>query len=82
MWLWWVYGIGVLFVVVPVVLLLAVWIVRTALEIARYARDIVGDAELLASRLEPVTGLERTAELAAVAREGTTRYVEALGRRE
>lgn len=81
MWLWWVYGVVILVVVVPVVLLLAVWIVRTALEIARYARDIVGDAESLAGRLEPVAELERTAELVSVARDGTTRYVEALGRR-
>lgn len=73
MWLWWVYAVVVL-AVTPLVLVLAVRIVRTALEIHRYAGEIRLHSGGIASALEPAPpALTRTSHLVATVRADVTR---------
>lgn len=75
MWLWWIYTAVVLVAVTPLVLLLAVRIVRTALEIHRYGGDIRTHARGIGDALEPApAALTRTAELVAAVRSELERH--------
>lgn len=65
MWLWWVYSALVFVVVTPIVAFLAVRIVRTALEILRYADEIRTHGGGIVTALEPLPALSHTVELVA-----------------
>lgn len=79
MWLWWIANIVLLVVVVPVVLLLANRVIRPAVEIQRYADDILEHGVLLSGNLDPVPAVADTRDLVGAAKGLSVRYVEAVG---
>ncbi len=79
MWLWWIGNAVLLVAVVPVVLLLANRVMRPALEIKRYAADIVEHGAGLDKNLEPVPAVADTRDLVSSAKGLAVRYVNAAG---
>lgn len=79
MWLWWVGNALLLLAVVPVVLLLANRVLRPALEIERYADDILEHGVELTTNLDPVPALADTQRLVAETKDLAVRYVGAAG---
>lgn len=77
MWLLWVANALLLFVVVPVVLLLANRVIRPAVEIQRYADDILEHGVGLTENLVPVPAVADTRELVGSAKELAVGYVNA-----
>lgn len=76
--LWWIANVLALLVVVPVVVLLANRVVRPAVEIQRYADDILEHGVGLTQNLEPVPALLDTRVLVAEVTANAVRYVTAL----
>lgn len=76
--LWWIGNAVLLVVVVPVVILLANRVIRPAVEIDRYASDILEHGVGLTKNLEPVPALLDTQALVEVAKGHAVRYVVAL----
>ena len=76
--LWWIANAVALLVVVPVVILLANRVIRPAVEIERYANDILEHGVGLTKNLEPVPALVDTQALVEVAKGHAVRYVTAL----
>jgi hypothetical protein len=76
--LWWIANAVALLVVVPVVILLANRVIRPAVEIERYAADILEHGVGLTKNLEPVPALLDTQALVEVAKGHAVRYVTAL----
>ncbi len=76
--LWWIGNAVLLLVVVPVVILLANRVIRPAVEIDRYASDILEHGVGLTKNLEPVPALLDTQALVVVAKGHAVRYVVAL----
>lgn len=79
MWLWWIANAVLLLVVVPLVLLLANRVMRPALEIRRYADDILEHGVGLTKNLEPVPAVADTRDLVSAAKGLAVRYVTAAG---
>ncbi|NND76527.1 MAG: hypothetical protein HKN44_16150 [Ilumatobacter sp.] len=79
MWLWWVGNAALLLVVTPVVLLLANRVIRPAVEVRRYADDILEHGVLLTEQLEPVPALVDTREFVGAAKSLSVAYVGAVG---
>lgn len=79
MWLWWLADAVLLLVIVPVVVLLANRVLRPALEIQRYADDILEHGVALTENLEPLPALAETRDLVASAKGLAVRYVDAVG---
>lgn len=77
MWLLWVANALLLFVVVPVVLLLANRVIRPAVEIQRYAEDILEHGVGLTENLVPVPAVADTRELVSTAKDLAVGYVTA-----
>ncbi len=77
--LWAMSAIGLL-VVAPVVVALASYVIRPALEAARYADDILAHGVGIAAAVEPVPALVTTRELTAEVTENAVAYVGALRR--
>ncbi len=69
-----------LFVVAPLVVLLATHVIRPALECARYADDILEHGVGITAALEPVPALVTTRELVAEVTANAVAYVGALRR--
>ena len=80
MWLWWIGNVIALLVVVPLVVLLANRVIRPAVEISRYADDILEHGVLLTQNLEPVPVLADTGGLVDGITGESVRYVTALHR--
>lgn len=80
MWLWWIGNIAALLVVVPLVVLLANRVIRPAVEISKYADDILEHGVLLTQNLEPVPVLADTVGLVDGITGEAVRYVTALHR--
>ena len=78
--LWWVANVVALVVVIPLVVILANRVIRTALEINRYADDILDHGVVLAANLEPVPALLETRALVGQAKGNAVEYVTALDR--
>lgn len=78
--LWVVSAIG-LFVVAPLIVVLATRVVRPALECARYADDILAHGLGITAALEPVPALLETRRGVADVASHATAYVAALRRR-
>lgn len=78
MWLWWIGNAVLLGVVVPVVLLLANRVMRPAVEIRRYADDILEHGVVLTEHLAPVPAVADTRDLIAAAKGLAVRYVTAV----
>lgn len=79
MWLWWLGNAALLFLVTPLVLLLANRVIRPAVEVQRYADDILEHGVLLTEKLEPVPAIVDTRDLVAAARSLSVAYVGAVG---
>ncbi len=79
MWLWWIGNAVLLFAVVPAVLLLANRVLRPAIEIQRYADDILEHGVGLTENLEPVPAIAETRDLVSSARTLAVGYVGAAG---
>ena len=79
MWLWWVGNAVLLFVVVPVVVLLANRVLRPAVEVQRYADDILEHGVGLTVNLEPVPAVAETRALVGSAKDLAVGYVGAVG---
>ncbi len=77
--LWTASAVG-LFVVAPVVILLATNVIKPALECARYADDILEHGVGITAALEPVPALLTTRELVAGVTQNAVAYVGALRR--
>ncbi len=77
--LWVASAVGLL-VVAPLVILLALNVIRPALECARYADDILEHGVGITVALEPVPALVRTRELVAEVTRHAVAYVGALRR--
>ncbi len=78
MWLWWIGNAVLLLAVVPLVLLLANRVLRPAVEIQRYAEDILEHAVGLAENLEPVPAVAETRSLVSSAKDLSVGYVGAV----
>lgn len=76
--LWWIANVLALVVVVPVVILLANRVVRPAVEIQRYADDILEHGVGLTQNLEPIPALLDTRALVSEVTANAVRYVTAL----
>ena len=79
MWLWWIANVALLFVVTPVILLLGNRVLRPAVEIQRYAGDILEHGVLLSSNLDPVPAVADTRDLVSAAKGLAGGYVGAVG---
>lgn len=79
MWLLWLANALLLLLVVPLILLLANRVIRPAVEISRYADDILEHGVGIAANLDPVPALIDTRDLVTVAKGHAVRYVVALG---
>ncbi len=79
MWLWWVANVLLVLVVVPLILLLANRVIRPAVEISRYADDILEHGVGITANLDPIPALIDTRDLVVVAKGHAVRYVVALG---
>jgi hypothetical protein len=77
--LWVMTAIGLL-VVAPLVVALASYVIRPALECARYADDILEHGVGITAAVEPVPALATTSELTAEVAENAVGYVTALRR--
>lgn len=77
--LWTMSAIGLL-VVAPVVVLLATYVIRPALEAARYADDILEHGVGITAALEPVPALITTGEIVEEVTSNAVAYVGALRR--
>lgn len=78
MWLWWIGNAVLLLVVTPVVLLLANRVIRPAVEVRRYADDILEHGVLLTKHLEPIPAVAVTRELVGAAKSLSVAYVGAV----
>ena len=76
--LWWIGNIIFLAVVIPVVLSLLNRIMRPAVEIKRYADDILEHGVLLIASLDAVEELLKTRDLVKRVGAGVQRYGQAL----
>ncbi len=77
--LWVMSAVGLL-VVAPLVVGLATYVIRPALECARYADDILEHGLGIAAAVEPVPALVNTRELVAEVTTNAVAYVGALRR--
>lgn len=77
--LWIMSAIG-LVIVAPVVVLLASEVIRSALECARYADDILEHGLGLSANVAPIPALVTTGELVSAVTDNAVAYVNALRR--
>ena len=80
MTLWWIGNVVFVVVVLPVVVLLLNRLLRPAVEIKRYADDILEHGVLLIASLDGVEDLLRTRDLVKQVGAGVERYGNALDR--
>lgn len=79
MWLWWIGNAILLLVIVPAVLLLANRVLRPAVEIQRYADDILEHGVGLTENLAPVPAIAETRDLVSTAKGLAVGYLGAVG---
>lgn len=79
MWLWWIANAVLLLIVTPVVILLGNRVLRPAVEIERYAADILEHGVLLSTNLDPVPAIIDTRDLVSAAKGLSVGYVGAVG---
>ena len=78
--LWWIANAIILFVVVPLVILLANRVIRPALEIQSYSDDVLEHGVKLTGHLVPVPALGQTDSSISDITGEAVRYVTALRR--
>lgn len=75
---WWIGNAALAFVVIPVVLVVAESVIRPAVEIKRYAEDILANGLKITSNLDPVPALADTRRMVGETLAGIGRYGAAL----
>lgn len=78
--LWWTADAVALLIVIPLVVYLASRVIAAALEIARYADEILEHGVKLTGTLDPLPALADTRELSGQVKRNAVRYVTALER--
>lgn len=78
--LWWTADAVALLIVIPLVVYLASRVIAPALEIARYADEILEHGVKLTGTLDPLPALADTRELSEQVKRNAVRYVTALER--
>ncbi len=78
--LWWIANAVLILVIAPVVVKLANNLLRPAIEIRRYANDILEHGVNVTGELDAVPQLEQTRQLSEVAKDAVIRYKAALQR--
>ncbi|MDQ3931277.1 MAG: hypothetical protein M3252_00330 [Actinomycetota bacterium] len=79
-WLWWIGNLVFLFVIIPVVVLILHWLLRTVIVIGRYTDDILEHGVAAIGQLDAVEGLVETRESATRVSSDLQRYGAALSR--
>ncbi len=77
---WWVGNVILFIVVIPLVVVLANSVVRPAVEIRRYADDILENGVLVTGNLDPIPALVDTRRMIGETLAGVGRYGAALDR--
>ncbi len=77
---WWVGNVILFIVVIPLVVVLANSVVRPAVEIRRYADDILENGVLVTGNLDPIPALVDTRRMIGETLAGVRRYGAALDR--
>lgn len=77
---WWIANLVGLLVVIPLVIFLANRVILPALEIRRYADEILDHGVRLTGTLDPLPALADTRDLVAQVKGNAVRYVTALDR--
>ncbi len=80
MTLWWIANVVALVAVVPLVIFLANRVIASALEIARYADEILEHGVKLTGTLDALPALAETRELSEQLKGNAVRYLTALER--
>lgn len=75
---WWVLNVVFLFVVIPVVVLLLNRVMTPAVEIHRYASDVVEHIQILVQHLHGAKELARTRDVSRSVGQGVRRYAAAV----
>ena len=78
MTLWWIGNAVLILVVIPVVVLIANRVVSPAVEISKYADDILANGVLVTANLDPVPALIETRRMVGETLAGVARYGAAL----
>lgn len=76
--LWWVGNAILILVVIPVVVLIANRVVAPAVEIKKYADDILANGVLVTGNLDPIPALIETRRMVGETLAGVARYGGAL----
>ncbi len=77
---WWVGNVLLFVVVIPLVIVLANSVVRPAVEIRKYADDILENGVLVTGNLDPIPALVDTRRMIGETLAGVGRYGAALDR--
>ncbi len=77
---WWIGNVALFVVVIPLVVVLANSVVRPAVEIRRYADDILENGVLVTGNLDPIPALADTRRMIGETLAGVGRYGAALDR--
>ncbi len=77
---WWVGNVLLFVVVIPLVVVLANSVVRPAVEIRKYADDILENGVLVTGNLDPIPALVDTRRMIGETLAGVGRYGAALDR--
>ena len=78
MTLWWIGNAVLILVVIPLVVLIANRVVSPAVEISKYADDILANGVLVTANLDPVPALIETRRMVGETLAGVARYGAAL----
>lgn len=76
--LWWIGNAVLILVVIPIVVLIANRVVTPAVEIKKYAEDILANGVIVTSNLDPIPALVETREMVGATLAGVARYGAAL----
>lgn len=77
---WWIGNAILILVVIPVVVVVANRVVRPAVEIEKYAEDILANGIAVTGNLDPIPALVDTRRMVRETLEGVGRYGAALDR--
>lgn len=77
---WWIGNAILILVVIPVVVVVANRVVRPAVEIEKYAEDILANGVAVTGNLDPIPALIETRRMVRETLEGVGRYGAALDR--
>lgn len=76
--LWWIGNAVLILVVIPVVILIGNRVITPAVEIRKYADDILANGVIVTGNLDPIPALIDTREMVGATLAGVARYGAAL----